>query len=333
MFTQTSKIGGAEQGAGALRYGKAADQTGNLLEMMNTSVMTPEKKVLHPAVGGVKKKRFGATGVNHMFDYPELAVKNPSGNGQSYKAQKGHYLPGNNGGGQAGYGVNDPHAYGFKEEADLTFAKEVAFREAQVMPHFVKPEHTMYHDKTHEELKERLVDMAEDYRRDYIRNLKAKGFTDEEIERKLEKDREKAIESAEKMPMDKYKLMEAQLAQMLPVQEREDYPNQSVPPGAIARRQDATAYERALNVGNPVANARKMAAKRQEARIRGELPMVEPYKMAREQETIHTMISRISHEMGHKTSEKTAEMMIKAQKKKEGEMREGNVAIHKALLK
>ncbi len=304
MFTQTSLVTSVGSGAGALRSGMAANQTGNLLGT-DTLIHTPNEiinKSNHP--GGVKKKRFGVTGNRAtLFDYPDLAVKVAGGNGQAYKSQKGGYLPGN--GMENGMGWQDPRHAEFTEAADLTEAKAVAFRQATATGHFVGPEHSMYHDKTEADIKERLIMMGEDYRRDYIRQLKAKGLTDEEIERKLVAEREKLIMNAEKMPYDKYHIMEAQLAQMLPVHAQEDYPNQSVAPGGIARRQDATSYERAINVGNPVANARKMAAARQQQRLRGEISHVEPYVPEREQETITSMIHRISKDMETRRDEKT----------------------------
>lgn len=331
MFTQTSLVTSVGSGAGALRSGMAANQTGNLLGT-DTLIITPNaivNKSDHP--GGVKKKRFGVVGNRAtLFDYPDLAIKNPSGNGQSYKSQKGGYLPGN--GMANGMGWQDPHHATFTEAADLTEAKEIAFRQSTATGHFVGPEHSMYHDKTEADIKERLIMMGEDYRRDYIRQLKAKGLTDEEIARKLSAEREKLVMNAEKMPYDKYRIMEAQLSQMLPTYEKEDYPNQSVAPGAVARRQDATSYERALNVGNPVANARKMAAARQEQRIRGEIKTVEPYVPEREQESIHSMITRISKEMDTRRDEKTQAALRTRQMTNKGRMDAQQKVIREKLL-
>lgn len=298
MFSQVEAFKGVKSGAGALAVGKAVNQTGNLLNIPSADlqVMTPVHllgKTDHP--GGAKKKRFGATGYNHMFDYPDLAIKNPTGNGQAYRATKGGYLPGNGGGGQAGYGCHDPHDYTFKEDLDLTMAKEVAMRQGTVMPHFVQPEHFMYHDKTKETIQERMTEMTEDYEREKIKHLYAQGFSEDEVMRYVEKKREKAIEQAEKTPYKASALMEATLARAMPTQLKEDYGNQSVAPGAIARRQDATAFERAINVGNPVAMKKKMEAQRQEQRIRGQIEHVEPIQV-KEREPVMDMMRRLAKE-------------------------------------
>ena len=277
MFTHQSLVGGVGSGAGALRVGKGANQTGNLLEMMNTSVLTPQLDVglkTHSGPNGVHKKRFGSTGVNHMYDYPHHPVKG-GGNGQAYQMSKAGYLPGNGGGGQAGYGCHDPHAYGFNEAADLTEAKSIAMQEAHVEPHFVNPEHMQYVDRTRQSIVERFQEQSEDFQRLRIKDWLSKGFSEEEITKKVEEERKKAMDKAEKMPMNTTLLMEAKLAQMLPTKLTEDFPT-SVAPGGIARRQDATAVERATNVGNPVAFKKKAEAIRHEQRLRGEINYVEP---------------------------------------------------------
>ena len=106
---QFSLVGGVQSGAGALAMGTGSfvDQTGNLLGMLNTAIHTPVVEVGEPIVNFKGKKlRFGGVSATagHAFDYPELAIKKAEGNGQSYKASKGGYLPGNNNGGDAGYG-------------------------------------------------------------------------------------------------------------------------------------------------------------------------------------------------------------------------------------
>ena len=277
MFSQHSHVGGVGSGAGALRTGMAANQTGNLLDLINTAILTPQLDVgmkLHAGPGGVRKKRFGAQGANHQYDYPQHPVKG-GGNGQAYQMSKAGYLPGNGGGGQAGYGCHDPHTYGFNEAADLTEAKAVAMREADVQPHFVNPEHMQYVDRTKQTIVERFQEQAEDYQRMRIKDWMAKGFTEDEIARKVDAERMKAMDKAEKHPMDSTALMQAQLAKMLPSKLTEDFPT-SVAPGGIARRQDATAVERANNVGNPVAFKKKAEALRHEQRLRGEINYVEP---------------------------------------------------------
>ena len=276
MFSSSSVVGGVGSGAGAYGYGAAVDQTGNLLNI-DTRIEGPRILVCSTNnPGGVRKKRFGVTGSASIFDYPDLAVRGLGPNGQAYKQSQGGYLPGNNGGGQAGYGAQDPHDFTFKEAADLTMAKEIAQRDANQFGHFVQPEHMVYKDRTAESMKERFTDMAMDYQRQRIKDLLAKGFTEEEINTMLSKERERAILQAEKQPYSKEALMQAQIAQMLPTEQREDFPNTSVAPGGIARRQDATSIERALNTGNTVAMRKKMEAVRREQRLQGQLKYVEP---------------------------------------------------------
>ena len=82
MFSQSSHVGGVGSGAGALRYGAATNQTGNLL---NTDTHIEGPRILvgksdHP--GGARKKRFGVTGSASVFDYPDLMVR---GNGPTAK--------------------------------------------------------------------------------------------------------------------------------------------------------------------------------------------------------------------------------------------------------
>ena len=298
MFSQTSLVDGVGSGAGALRVGAGADQTGNLLDMLNTNISGPRVlvgKSDHP--GGVKKKRFGAVGANHMYDYPNLAVAGLGENGQAYRQSAAGYLPGNGGGGLAGYGIGNEHSAEFKEAADLSAAKDVMMRSADVMPHFVQPEHMMYVDRTKEDISERLQEQADDYNRMRIQDLMSKGFTEEEIGEKIKAERRKAIEQAEKQPMNPTALVEAKLASMLPTKYNEDFAGTSVAPGGIARRQDATAMERALNVGNPVAMKKKMEAIRHEKRIAGEVPDAVEHasvKPARQQADIMSSLMAVS---------------------------------------
>lgn len=275
MFSQSSLVSSVGGGAGALRSGMAANQTGNLLGT-DVLIHSPEVKVGrndHP--GGVKKKRFGSTGVNHEFDYPVHKVHG-DGNGQAYPQSKAGYLPGNGGDGLAGYGCGDPHAFEFNEAINLTEAKEIAMREAHQMPHFVKPEHFMYVDKTHETLKQQMIDQAQDYQRERIKDLMNKGFSEDEITKMLEKERERAILKAENHPVDAVSLMRAAIAKQLPVRMNEDYGNTSVAPGAIAKRQDMSSHEKAVGAGNPVAQRKKNEAIRHEQRISGQVSRVEP---------------------------------------------------------
>ena len=130
---QFSLVDGIGSGAGALHTGTAAvDQTGNLLGILAT-VHTPNVKVGHSTVNFAgKRMRFGGVGSQsgHAFDYPDLAVKNPQGNGQSYKASVGGYLPGNNGAGTAGYGTTRGFDRSTIVSGDLTDAyRRTAYRD------------------------------------------------------------------------------------------------------------------------------------------------------------------------------------------------------------
>ena len=287
MFSQSSHVGGVGSGAGALRYGAATNQTGNLLDT-DTHIEGPRilvGKSDHP--GGARKKRFGVTGSADLFNYPDLMVRGNGPNGQAYKQSVPGYLPGNGQDGFAGYGARDPHDFTFTEAADLTLAKEIAHREADQLGHFVQPEHMMYKDRTAESMKERFQDQ--------------------------DKEREKAILQAEKMPYSQDALMKAQLAQMLPDQQREDFSNTSVAPGGIARRQDATAIERALNTGNPVAMKKKMQAIRHEQRIQGQVKYVEPA----------TVIKKAEHH-------DVANLMMRLAKKEHGTAEEHDTHVEQA---
>ena len=296
-FSHTSVVRGIGSGAGALKVGSVADQIGNLLGI-DPTVMTPIKNVgSQRQPGGAIKKRFGSTGVDGMFNYPNLAVAG-TGNGQAYRASKPGYLPGNDGGGQSGFGVGDPHDSTYKPATDLSVAQDIAMREADIMPHFVQPEHFMYTDKTKLDMIERLTDMTEDYQRERIKKLYSQGFSEEEVQKHIAKEREKQIEQAEKMPYNSSELLEATLARAMPAELREDYPNQSVAPGLIARRQDMTAVERAMGgVGNVVAMKKKMQAIRHEQKLAGEVDMVESEK-PEEPESILEMMKRLGREAG-----------------------------------
>ena len=313
MFSSSSVVGGVGSGAGAYGYGAAVDQTGNLLNI-DTLIQGPRILVgSGNQPGGVKKKRFGVTGSASIFDYPDLAVRSSGGNGQAYLQSKGGYLPGNGQDGFAGYGARDPHDFTFKEAADLTMAKEIAQRDADQIGQFVQPEHMMYKDRTAESMKERFLDQAMDYQRQRIKDLIAKGFTEDEIKTLLSKERERAILQAEKQPYSKEALMQAQIAQMLPTEQREDFPNTSVSPGGIARRQDATSIERALNTGNTVAMRKKMEAVRREQRLQGQLNYVEP----------STVVKNATHQ-------DVASLMMRLAQKEHGELEKHDTNVEEA---
>jgi hypothetical protein len=222
----------------------------------------------HP--GGVKKKRFGVTTLagGNLFDYVDLAVKNPQGNGQSYKATVGGTEGfGNVQGSAAGW---DHHDARWTPAADLSYAMDVAMEQAHMIAshaHDVKPSHYAYVDRTKQAIEERILMDTEDQQRERMRHLLEQGYTEEEIESKLRRERERNIERAAKLPPSETKLLEDIVARRMPSRLNEDFANQSVPPGAIPLTKDLSAIERVTGQGNPVARAKKA----QQDRIRDQM--------------------------------------------------------------
>lgn len=265
-MNQFSLMSGVRSGAGASSYGAAVDQTGNLLNLDPSQTGHGARVQLgNEGVGRHKKLRFGGVGQKSgdMFAYPEHPVKG-TGNGQAYPLSTPGYLPGN--GGESGYGVSRIFAE-FNPAADLTDAMAIASRSAEQLPLFVKDEHYMYSDKTNEDMKERMTQQAQDYQRLRIKDLMAKGFSETEIEAKLLKEREKAIDRAIEQPMNQTASLEATLARQLPTRLNEDYSNTSIAPGGISNSKDMSAYERVTGQGSVAARQKKMDAARQMTRI------------------------------------------------------------------
>ena len=260
-FLQEAHVGGVDSGAGARRVGMAANQTGNLLGLINAdlAILTPETMVGFSHPGGVKKKRFGVTnlGGGAAFNYIDLSVKNPTGNGQSYKATRG---------GSEGFGNMQGSAAGFDHRdarwtpaGDLTDAMNVACRSADMIAtqaHDVRPSHMAYIDRTREAIEDRIAMVAEDHQRDRMRDLLEKGFSVEEIEGKLARERERNIERAKNLPANKDKMIEGLVASKMPHHLNEDFAGTSVPPGAIPLTKDLSAIQRVTGQGNPRARAR-----------------------------------------------------------------------------
>ena len=125
---------------------------------------------------------------------------------------------------------------------------------------------------------EQLQDQEEDYQRMRIKDLLAKGFSEEEISKQIEKEREKAIEHAKKQPFNPTALIEATLAKHLPSQYSEDFINTSVAPGAVPAWKDASSIQRAEPQiqGGKFGHRKAMAALRQEQKLRGDLAAQEP---------------------------------------------------------
>lgn len=260
---QFSLVTGVGSGAGALSVGTHVDQTGNLLGMLNTAVHTPVVDVgqSHANFKG-KKVRFGVVSAQggHAFDYPELAIKRPEGNGQSYKASKSDYLHGNNGGGQAGYGCDRPFDLSTMVSADLTAAYEVAHRQADITGDMFNVEHTRTVNRADESLREHFEEQAKEHEKEKIAHLMAMGFSEEEIARKAAKDREAAIEKAAKMD----RIPSVSVADLL-IKKRGDvemFWNNSVAPGDIPNRINADSYQRAVGAGTIVTKGKAAEAMR-----------------------------------------------------------------------
>jgi len=228
-----------------------------------TTVLTPNVKVGHSVTNfGGKKVRFGgvAKDSGHVFDYPDLAIKNPQGNGQAYKASKAGYLPGNNGGGNAGYGHDREFDRATMVSGDLVAAYEVAHRQADITGDMYAPEHTRTVNRDAETLREHFEEQAKEHEKEKIAHLMAMGFSEEEIARKAAKDREKAIEQAAKMD----RIPSVSLADTL-IKKRgnvEMFWNNSIAPGLIPNRINADSYQRAVGAGTIVTKGKAAEAMR-----------------------------------------------------------------------
>jgi hypothetical protein len=233
--------------------------TGNYLDV-NPIVDTAAHPVPSGVVNGVARKRYGSRGVKHTDAYEY--DRRPPG---LYLQSKFNIDVGNRGEGSVlGYGSRN-HMYNVA--ADISEAQAIAQREPT--SHFIREEHVRYVDRTTLTLKERLIDMGEDFQRARIKHLMDQGFTEDEIKSKLDKERERAIEKAEKMPYNKEALMAATLAQSLPDRLREDFKGTSVAPGAIPALRDEPTVERATNAGSVVDRQKKYQALNRELLVRG----------------------------------------------------------------
>jgi len=275
---QFSIVGGIGGGAGAFRSGMGVNMPQNMLGIdPNLTGHGQNILVNRTHVGNNIKRRFGSTNKTggDEYNFPQHPVKD-GGNGQAYPLSKAGYLPGNGGGGTAGFGISRYNA-DFTPAVNLTEAMEIAHRAADQLPHFVKEEHYRYEDRTKMEIQERIELQAMDYQRLKIKDLMSKGFSEEEIARKLEKERESAIDKATRLPVNQTALLEATLARKLPTQMNEDFAGTSVAPGGIPLRKDMSAYERATGQGNPVAQRKAFEALRHRERLREKVPdRVEP---------------------------------------------------------
>ena len=261
---QFSLVGGVGSGAGAYAMASAANQTGNLLNM-DPTVLTPNVAIGHSVANfGGKKVRFGTVSKmgGHAFDYPDLAVKNASGNGQSYKASKGGYLPGNNGAGQAGFGTSIDFDRATMVSEDLQMAQGIAMRQATIGADMYAPEHTRTVNREHEEMREHLEEQQKEHEKQKIKHLMAHGFSEREIAEKAMRDREKAIDQVTKMGMPVSASLSDTIMKMAP-SASEKFWNNSIAPGLMPNRKDADSYQRATGLGTLTTKGKAAQAMRQ----------------------------------------------------------------------
>lgn len=334
MSKQFSLVGGVDSGAGAYAKATAADQTGNLLGIP-TVVLTPNVKV---GVGRTnfagKKVRFGAvsSGGGHMFDYPELAIKTAGGNGQAYKASKANYLPGNNGGGDAGFGTSRDVDLQTKVSDDLLAAQSVAMRQANITGDMYAPEHTRAVDRATESIREHLEEQAKEHEMEKIKNLMAMGFSEQEIATKASKDREKAIEKAALMTGGHTAKLGDALIKMAP-KSGDSFWNNSIAPGAIPNRKDADSYQRATGLGTIVTKGKAAEAMRRREKMALKIDAETPHvKTPMKHSEIVSMMMGIATKEEHKRLEDSKvqeEKVIHHQKVRE----DARIARHFAMMK
>jgi hypothetical protein len=337
---QFSLVTGVQSGAGALANGVGSytDQTGNLLNMMNTAIHTPVVDVGHSHANFKGKKvRFGVVSAQggHTFDYPELAVKVAGGNGQAYKASKSEYLAGNNGGGEGGYGRDRPFDLSTMVSADLTAAQEVAYRQADITGDMYAPEHTRTVNRADESLREHFEEQAKEHEKEKIAHLMAMGFSEEEIARKAAKDREGAIEKAAKMD----RIPSISVADTL-IKKRggvEMFWNNSVPAGAMPNRINASSYERAVGAGTMTTKGKAAQAMRQKEAMALKIDAEKPeVKIPMKHSAIVQMMMGVASKEDHKRVEDSMvqeKKVIDHQKMREDARIARHFAMEKAMSK
>ena len=335
---QFSLVGGIGSGAGALSVGTHIDQTGNLLNMLNTAIHTPNVEVGEPIANFKGKKvRFGAVSKTggHSFDYPELAIKNPQGNGQSYKASVANYLHGNDGGGQAGFGRDRDFDLSTQVSADLTAAYDIAHRQADIAEDMYGVEHTRSVNREDESLREHFEEQAKEHEKEKIAHLMAMGFSEEEIARKAMKDREKAIEQASKLQaIPSVSIKDAIIKNRGSV---EMFWNNSIAPGAIPNRINADSYQRAIGQGTIVTKGKAFEAmRRREAmalKIDAEKPEIKtPMKHSQIVEMMMGLASKEEHKRVE-DSKVQEEKVIQHQKMREHARLARHFAMEKSMSK
>ena len=333
---QFSLVSGVGSGAGALAVGTAVDQTGNLLNIP-TTVLTPNVMIgkSHTNFAG-KKLRFGGVSKDsgHVFDYPDLAVKNPQGNGQSYKASHAGYN-GNNNAGAAGFGHDREFDRATMVSADLLAAQGIAMRAADITGDMYAVEHTRTVNRDAETLREHFEEQAKEHEKEKIKHLMAMGFSEEEIARKAAKDREAAIEKAAKMD----RIPSTSLADAL-IKKRggvEMFWNNSVAPGLVPQRQNADAYQRAIGAGTVVTRGKAAEAMRRREKMALKIDAETPeIKVPMKHAAIVEMMMGLAGKEDHKRMEDSKvqeEKVIAHQKMREQARMARHFAMEKAMGK
>ena len=329
---QFSLVSGVDSGAGALHYGAAAvDQTGNLLNILAT-VHTPNVMVGEPIVNYKgHKKRFGGTNSmsGHMFDYPDLAVKNPQGNGQSYKASHIGYLPGNNNAGQAGFGTTREFDRSTMVSEDLTNA----YKKADLIEPYAHPEHYRTVNREYETLREHFEEQKKEAEMEKIQHLMSMGFSEEEIARKAAKEREKAIDHASNMDRTQSNSLEKALMSRMPSTDI----GLSVAPGLVPQRINADAYQRATGAGTVVTRGKAAEAMRRREKMGLKIDAEKPeVKTPMKHSQIVQMMMNVASQEEHKRQEQSlvkAEKVIQHQRMSEEARLARHFAMEKAMQK
>ena len=279
-------IRSVQSGVGVVQLHKLVNQTQDFGQ-----ISTAPHPIGHAKINGTYIRRFGNVvhQRNTEFDYPRGAP------GVYAQSKPGTAGLGNLGEGSYNSGGHDSE---FKPAADLLEAQGIVNREVHADGHFARPEHFHYEDRTKLALQERFVDMDQDYTRKKIQDLLSKGFTEEEIAKKIDKDREKAIEKAEKMPMNPQALMAAQIAKQIPDELREDFPIKTSP-GGIPTPRDTSAYQRATDSAPLVNRQKKYQAMNREMKLSGQVNYIQPPIQTVEEEqeqTTKEVVSRVARE-------------------------------------
>ena len=246
-----------QSGQGAVALHGVVDQTHPKVD-----VFTPVHLVGRQVVNGVMRKRGGIAAPKGQNVKEYNYIRRAPGDYPSTVAGMDGF--GNRGGGGQNMGGHDHVVH---LAANLVEAMNTSDREVHMDSHFAKASHNQYIDRSHMSIMEHLKEESEDFQRMRIANLLHKGFTEEEIAKKLEKEREQAIDKAEKMPYSKEALMSATLAKMAPTHLNEDFEHQGGPTGLVPALRDVSSYQRSVDGGSKVQRRRKFEAINTEIRL------------------------------------------------------------------